>query len=608
MRAEGAKMPEIAAIDPKSLLPDDIIRGRCRRWWEACASITGRDGQTIRQPRMNSLQRQVDDAVEWCELEDQPIRVIVLKPRKEGATTWLTGKSYHLLRQSKALLLQIGDQYQTTQTMLDMLRHYQRTDSFDMWPNRNTRLTTDAKNGNGEWSHGSASWTDTAGDRRAGMGKTPTIVHAEEVAHWRNAVEVMLSLLQAVADEPSTYIFCASTANGVGNWFHSTYSGAVTLAERKKGNVGNGWIKVFSAWHESQWSHRPVTPEQGEAIKATLTSRERRGMSLYGWTTDQIAWRRHTITSRCNGSETSFDQEYPEDEKSAFLVSGSPRFDTDGVTKILAAAKEHDDQYGTLEAQPGGKVTWLTDPTGWVWLRERPIPGGRYIAFADPMTGEQSEGSRKRDTHACGILRDSYIDAHGMHAAELVACIHGTGPHGEPGECRWDMDVLVERFYRLVRWYGDCMVIPEANNAGVEFIRLGRQAGMTIWRREKFDKTKPGQTVSIFGFQTSSATRHHWVDTCASYVREQNLSVRYKPAADQFATFVTNQHGDGKAMEGCFDDFIAGIGMGLILLQSGNAHAYMPHQAGQAAVNPLGTSQVGYSASFEGAGRHGACS
>lgn len=568
-----------AAIDPLSLTDDDIIRIDYRRWWQTCGTIESRDGQLIGAAKGDALQptavqRQIDDAITWCEENEQPCRVIILKDRKAGATTWLTGKSYHLLRSSQAHLLQIGDQYQTTQTMLDMLRRYDGKDGFDAWPNKRTRLTQDAKNGIGEWSNGSTLWTDTAGDRRPGMGKTPTVIHVEEAAHWGNAEKAMLALLNSIADLPGTYIFIASTANGVGNFYHETFGGAVTLAERKRGQIGNGWIKVFSPWYASTWSQRHVTPEDAAEILRTMSARERRGKALYGWTTGQIAFRRFTIANKCNGNESSFDQEYPEDPVGAFLTSGSPRFDTDGVTRLLEQAKANRDSFASIEKQPDGRLTWLDSPQGWVWWREMPVVGGRYVGFADPMTGRQSEGAKRRDTHACGILRDAWTDGKGQHPAEVVALIYGVGPHGEPGECRWDIDILVDKFYRLVRWYGDPMVIIEANNSGAEFIGYAEQAGMTMWKREKPMDSRPGKKLDIFGFQTTSTTRRQWVGACAQYVREQQLDVRFGPWASQFSTFVTDDHGDGKAMEGQYDDAITGIGMGLLLCQSGNANLY----------------------------------
>ena len=134
------------------LKKDDIIRLKLSAWWQGFGGIRGDTGSIIRFPdlHMNDLQTRVEEAIEWCEENQQPCRLLILKPRKEGATTILVAKSYHLLRSSESHLVQIGDQYSTTQTMWTMLKTYQEQDQFDQWGNRSSRFTTAASNGSAE--------------------------------------------------------------------------------------------------------------------------------------------------------------------------------------------------------------------------------------------------------------------------------------------------------------------------------------------------------------------------------------------------------------------------------------------------------------------------
>lgn len=565
---------------------DASIAAVYRDWFETCATIRGRvtlgDGTqriemtTAPDLQMNGMQQEIDEVVSWCELEGEPCKVIVLKLRKEGATTCLVGKSYHLLRGTEAQLLQIGDQTDTTQTMWDMLRGYQETDGFDQWPSTLTRMTTSAKAGaRAAWGHGSSAWAETAGDKRAGQGTTPTIIHAEEVAHWgkdgaaANASDTMLALLNAIADTAGSYVFVSSTANGVGNWYHRTYGGAVTLAERKAGKKGNGWIKVFWPWHKSQWANKVTTQPERDEIEASLTEAELRGRILYGWRPGQIAWRREQIASKCDGDEAKFGQENPSDEVTCFLTSGNPRFNLVGVARIQAMAEAGHDKakIGTLE-EHNGQVRWIPDAKGWVWLSEDHIFGCSYTMIGDIMTGAQSAGSKERDKHAVGILREGYHDEQKVwHPTELVATIH------VDDGCEWDVSILAERAARLAKYFGNCTTVPEANNAGMEYIARLQLLGADVWQREDMDHIRPGKKLKKPGYWTGpgkSGTRNAWVEKLAETLNEcsgepgsESFVCRYKPAAAEFGWFVRNSDGSCSAIDGKHDDWVAAIGIGL---------------------------------------------
>jgi hypothetical protein len=244
------------------------------------------------------------------------------------------------------------------------------------------------------------------------------------------------------------------------------------------------------------------------------------------------------------------------------------RFNRDGLRRLteMSAAYEADHKArrgcptGTIEEQlPSKALTWMADPqTGWAWRCEEPTPGCRYIGFGDPMTGAQSEGSLNRDTHGFGILRLAYRDSSCIERDdEVVAVLHA------PSGVRWDNDIVAQRFSRLLRLYGDCIAILEANNAGVEVLRLLQLDGRRLWLREKRDHRVPGKKLDVVGFQTTAASKSLWVGALAIAIREQTLDCRYGPACQQFSTFLLNENGNGEAQRGCHDDFVTGVGLAL---------------------------------------------
>jgi hypothetical protein len=156
-----------------------------------------------------------------------------------------------------------------------------------------------------------------------------------------------------------------------------------------------------------------------------------------------------------------------------------------------------------------------------------------------------------------------------MHDPEVGAVIHV-----DKG-CKWHNDVLAERFARLVRHYGDCLAIVEANNAGTEVMRLLLQQGVSLWRREKRDAMRPGKKLDVVGFQTNAYTKQLWVGALGKAIREQELTCYYKPAVDEFATFVLDDRGNGEAQSGHHDDWVTGVGLGLFAQDA--ATRYMVH-------------------------------
>lgn len=253
-------------------------------------------------------------------------------------------------------------------------------------------------------------------------------------------------------------------------------------------------------------------------------------------------------------------------------ASAEGRFNLDGLTKLKAAADAFDANWramararpsasliGELFEQPGRGIQWLPDlEEGWLWMCEPPIYGCDYIGFADPMTGEQSEGSAKRDTHAFGIIRCAYIDGQGvLHPDEVVAALYGKGDGA-----RWDNDIAAERFDILLRFYGDCIAIVEENNAGVEVLRLLKIEGRNLWMREK-RSSRGGKKLEIMGFNTSSKSKALWIGAIGRAIREEEIVCNFPLAVEHMQNFILGEDGEGKAQEGTFDDWVAGIGLGL---------------------------------------------
>lgn len=147
----------------------------------------------------------------------------------------------------------------------------------------------------------------TAGNRKAGRSRTINNLHMSERPFWEND-DILTGLLQTVPREGN--IFDESTANGEGNGFHDDYWNA------KEGK--STFTARFYAWFEHD--EYQIPPPEG----FTPDDKEQSLKTLHGVSDAQLAWRREKMLEPGMGS--MFPQEYPSDDKEAFLVSGSKFF------------------------------------------------------------------------------------------------------------------------------------------------------------------------------------------------------------------------------------------------------------------------------------------
>jgi len=134
-------------------------------------------------------------------------------------------------------------------------------------------------------------------------------MHGSESAFWPNAEEHALGLLQAVGTQANTEVILESTANGIGNYFHSVWTGA------EQGT--NGFIPIFVPWY---WQDEYT--DDGKNFKPNDSDEEL--LEQYkddGLTMAHLAWRRKKIYEFHNDYDIGlirFSQEYPCTASEAF--------------------------------------------------------------------------------------------------------------------------------------------------------------------------------------------------------------------------------------------------------------------------------------------------
>lgn len=257
---------------------------------------------------LNKAQLYAHNVIENQILTTGMVRAVVLKGRQQGLSTYISGRFYRNTSTYPGKRTYILTHEQAaSDNLFNMAKRY-----HDNFPEE-LRPTLGAMNAKelvfSELDSGYK--VATAGNKGAGRSDTAQYVHGSEVAFYPNAEEHIAGILQTVPLMPGTEIIIESTANGIGNVYHSLWQQATA-------GVG-GWVPIFIPWY---WTDEYALPEGTPGV--TVTSEDMEYGRLHGLSIEQLTWRRRKIDEM--QSELLFMQEYPTTPAEAFETSGENSF------------------------------------------------------------------------------------------------------------------------------------------------------------------------------------------------------------------------------------------------------------------------------------------
>ena len=176
--------------------------------------------------KLNPAQKLLQDAIDKQMAEEGKIRVIILKARQQGLSTYTGGYLYFSVSQQKARkAMVITHHADSTRALFDLTKRYHENCPEILKPHTKyssrRELSFDVLD--------SSYVVATAGGEAVGRGETLSHVHASELAFWpkSTAEDIWNGLAQAVPNNKGTAIFIESTANGVSGIFYELWKGAV---------------------------------------------------------------------------------------------------------------------------------------------------------------------------------------------------------------------------------------------------------------------------------------------------------------------------------------------------------------------------------------------
>jgi hypothetical protein len=340
--------------------------------------------------KLNPLQIEIEQKIEQMKKAQKPLRLIILKPRQIGCTTYFCVRNF--------------DQCYTTKNQFCAVIAHLREKAHEIF-NEIVKFTYDSLPKNLRFpAYNDAihhlAWRTISSQIKVtseGHGITPNILHLTEVAHMRNPKNMILEALQGVPLN-SGLVVMESTANGRGGYFYDTWHDSESDPE-------SIWQTIFLKW----WKHPDyalpvpenfkITPEEQEILDAFKDD---------GFRIENLIFRRIKIAEAGKDkidAETglsgllSFHQNYPLTPQQAFIVPLNCLFNVDALNWMDL----HKIQ--PIEKQKLGR--------GWLRTYFEKQPKISYLIAADTAFGASKDYSvaivlEKKSKRMVAVLRGKY--------------------------------------------------------------------------------------------------------------------------------------------------------------------------------------------------------
>jgi hypothetical protein len=357
----------------------------------------------------------------------EPIRLIILKARREGISTAIESWLMSMIAE--------GDYVNA------LITAHMKRPAGKIWAMSKLFVTSSpllnkmATIGNNTINIGNSMLeVATAGSPESERGGDLTAWHASEAAFYTHH-EVMTATMQSLPDSKRIFSLgvIESTANGMAG------DGAQFFTEWTRAVEGDsGWLPVFLAWHEfPEYKVDGATIEEADAEEQALRER-------FELTDAQLAWRRLKIARDLQGDIDLFHQEYPSYPEEAFIQSGLPFFRAEHLMPLQRNLREGVKGLVTPEG------AFSKQPQGYLEVFRFPEHGHTYVIGADSSMGiDDDENAKKSHSRSAAEIID-------METMEQVAEYDAvTPPH-----------LMARHLAGMGRLYNNALIAPEVQSSG----------------------------------------------------------------------------------------------------------------------------------------------
>ena len=468
-----------------------------------------------------------------------PVRIIIVKARQKGMSTGEAGSIFETINRRKNVhACLISMDVDGTDKVFRMTKTFQ-----DNMP-RDMRKPTDKSNRKMiayKKPHNSSILCQTAGKEVLGRGGTSPLVHATEVAFWRNAERQLAGLLAEVPKTPESSVVIESTAFGTVGAFHDRYMAAI---DRVKRGDFSGFIPLFVPWSiDDEYTMKiPRNVDMTLHTDHSAFGDEQRLFRRFGLTPEQLYWRRWMIENDFDNDLSWFMQEYPSTWREAFQGTGRMVFkpaDLDYMEtycKDPVARVEFYRDEGTVKYKHvnRGNNCWSV----WRW----PTKNHSYVGFADVAEGLLSDQANPKSEPDRSVAAFMDRETHDVPVTY----------YGRP-----DTIEFGDQFWMACEYYGYPWASPEMNSIGQSVLDAGKKLDYPfIYNRENKEETDQAEPTLKLGWKTTKLTRKPMIADLEEVVKQRGLFVYDKRFIDEMRVFVVNKVGKEEAETSEHDDCV----------------------------------------------------
>ena len=356
-----------------------------------------------------------------------------------------------------------------------------------------------------------------AATKSAGHGRSAALILFDEAARQDYARELWKAVVPAMGDTGGA-LGVVSTANGMsdgkgeGNFFHELWAGAGDSDYPKL-------KKTFIRWDKH--------PKR-----------------------DHIWYQNVSLSSRDKA------EQYPNDPDEAFLMSGSPYFDTESLMFYSREAETPQKwAFNWFEAVPGTARQLRKEDYAWNRVYHPPQKGVSYAIGADCATGRGKDFS-------CAWVVD-------LSTMEFCAQLHG----------KLDADQFAQQLHYLGRWYNNAKIAIELGggygDTVVAYMRDGKEGRPPypdLYRhRQETRIDRPG--AKQIGFPMTSKTRPLVLSQLERAIRDREFEGLPKPLTTECQLFVhAETNPSPRAQDGANDDRVMSAAIALEMFRRFGHH------------------------------------
>ncbi len=509
----------------------------------------------------NVEQERLHKTWEWQLKQTGMVRVIILKDRRIGASTYVEGRLFHqavttpntsayIITHDKPSLAKIFNMSKLFFESLPsayrpMKRYSNKVELVFENPDEKKRFIDPGLRSSIEVFSANTGTASRSGGYSVG--------HFSEVAFYENAEELITSTVPSIQDLPGTVKVYESTGNGRSGFFYDQWQKAKKslTAKRKLSN----FFPLFFGWLTFPEYSKPFSnPKERKNFSETMDEEEVYLQKKFGASLEQLNWRRTKILD-FDGDEDKFHQEYPADDQEAFISKGTPYWSKKVLLHLRNFCKPPK-WIGEI-----GEFALTPHEDGRLKIWEEPEKGMEYILASD-----SGEGVSGGDFSTIEVLRVPKGTPIIKQVAEWKGLI--------------DPVMFAGVIANLGTYYNEGMAAPEAKHPGLSTIIELKDIYSNIYQWQYFDRYKNTMGLKL-GWETNIATKPHACNYLSACLVADILEINSEELIDEMLSFIRNTSNSGEADFQCHDDLIMAYMIGVFVTGKNSQVGSLLQQMGQ---------------------------